>query len=257
MIAEGSDYPLDYRQHSCLRLIKPKLDLEKGKLTLTGPEAFVSPENPSTLSISLWDSPFEQYHKDIDHLPVQYYRSEAVRTFFTNILGIPRTLARFKDQRGTLKEKHMPAIARETLSLGVSLLGKKSSANLTLVFASTWMQNRYLMINGHLFEKLEFSATKVASNLWHITHLSDAKSRSAETQNSCIRIGDEVRSFSSICGFEESRWKAIVALDSIARYFVQYRTARRNFRLILTSNHICSRINDEQGKPSVWVAWLN
>jgi molybdenum cofactor sulfurtransferase len=204
VVREGSDIPLDSVRHPRLMLIKPELDIEHGSLRLTGPGLA---SKPTSLEISLWDSPAEQNPFDLEHIPADSYQSEAIRAFFTKFLGFPSTLARFRDSRRVAKDRRFSIAAVPSLegrSISVSLPSPESCANLTIPYAPRWTFERYIQINQHIFEKVVRHVEEPSSDLWRLTYLHDVRDKSAAAQNPCIKVGDEVRSYAVLSGRDAS-----------------------------------------------------
>lgn len=210
VVAKGTDAPLDSVKYPRMMLIKPELDVERGTLRLIGPS---ENDTPSTLNISLWDSPLEQEQSDAKHIQADSYQSQAIGTFFANIIGVPSTLSRFRDHRRVAKDRQSAPSLSSTKEyfVTVSTSSDNSSANLVLTNAPAWWDNKYFKVNQVLFEKVVASSKDAASRVYNFRFLHDLHDRSAAAQDPCIKVGDAVHSSTVESISQELSIPAVVA----------------------------------------------
>jgi molybdenum cofactor sulfurtransferase len=227
VLPQGGNVALDPIQHPKLNLIKPELDISRGYLRLSGLSA---QDTPLAVEISLWDDPGPENYSDSVHLLADRYQSEAIKTFFTNFLGIPSTLARFRDPRRLAKSgvcSHTILPTGKECFLTVSLSSAESSANLSLPSALGCTNHRFIKINQHFFEKIEVRTTQAKSDIWRFVYLHDISDQSATAQNPCVRVGDDFRSFSVLPMHDDPKSRLPIAAMDVGRHVCAVWNCRR------------------------------
>ena len=208
--------PLESHAHQGMMLIKPYLDIEKGTLGL------VSAVDTKEIVISIWETPsnVDQSVFDYSYLPADLYHSKDVAYFFTSIIGVPCTLARFQDRKRNSKERahnwaaadlrrnvtsHSATYRRSTITTGATA---NSYANI-VVSGMPDLSNSHIRIGHQYFEILLPPGLSpnsslppsvfdtISSSILHLHPLHNSYDQSLAAQNPTIKVGDRVRTFSA------------------------------------------------------------
>ena len=132
LVHQGTRNALSQKRYPKMALIRPKLDLDRGWMSVRYHGA-IPPGTPSEVSVPLSADPtvFQPSggettslcsHVCGDSIVAQTYASSNIATFFTNLLGTPCTLARFPPTLAALSTRHSKA----------DLNSKKSSKSSTV-----------------------------------------------------------------------------------------------------------------------------
>ncbi|KAK9243078.1 pyridoxal phosphate-dependent transferase [Lipomyces tetrasporus] len=241
VVRNGDTIPLDYQN---MQNIRPHLDVENGILTLTASikKLSDSARDPSsgecnkTITISLWDGPSSSTQPNLNpnRPPLEPYDSEAIASFFTAVLSIPCTLARFTNT----SRSHWNDAVSTVLSLPrervltLSAVGQgEPPANIILSGSSQWKHQRYIRIGQHYFAIIQSAASQTSDGSRRLVRLPNIYDRSLGAQYAIIRSGDYVQTFSAITASRDPALRACIASESAGQQVCPVSNCRRDFIL--------------------------
>jgi molybdenum cofactor sulfurtransferase len=230
--------PLDPRAQPRMAAIETRLDLERGTLTLAAPKIIsnpadgFSPMEKDELTISLWDIPPTSVHAPNSghshHRPADAYRSPAISSFLTAVLGLPCTLARVQHPGKTANAHghHQPPVrsvpvSSQTHSTPITLSTSPSgrSSNISIQSLSqnalpSYLQ--YLRIGTHYFQVLKIHVSTRSGKIskMSIKYLPSPLNRTLASQNPTISTSSPIHFFptnSALQGQEPGLAAAIVS----------------------------------------------
>jgi selenocysteine lyase/cysteine desulfurase len=260
VVLQGNLLPLDPESHPRMRNIKPHLDVKRGILRLVAPT--VAPDNSFTyedaasefsdliteyeeLTVSIWENPpsIDQPMSDPGHRPADPYQSEAVAAFFTKVLGVTSTLARFqhpkKVEKALEQDSAHSALRRDSLQglpfdRSMTIAGpthRKSHANITLSQPHRWQHAQNIRIGPHYFQILGAKAGK-PFEMKSLLHLANLNDRSISAQYPTIATGDQVQILSTENGTNDLNPRAHVSPSSSQEYTCPFWNCRKEFALV-------------------------
>ncbi|KAK9372103.1 pyridoxal phosphate-dependent transferase [Lipomyces chichibuensis] len=237
VVLKGGTTPLD---HPAMKNIRPQIDIEKGTLKLTAPlNPSDASSNPSKsecyeeVIISLWDSPSQtiQPYLNNRHL-ADSYDSESIVNFFTAVIGIPSTLARFKKKIAESNWNDSVSPASVDRSPTVSAVSDgEAEANIMLSGSSKWKSHHYIRIGLHYFELIQSTALQTAEESRRLRHLPNKYDRSSAAQNSTICHGDYVQSFSADSISHDPALREAIASKFAGQHICTVWNCRRDFNV--------------------------
>lgn len=256
LLEDGS--PLDPQTHPRMMTIKPYLELERGDVRLVAPNVASSNTDAEyeELTISLWDSPpgAERSCSSSSWRRAHPYQSEASSKFFTSVLGVPSTLARFQDYRnvrrmGPKGSSSPPSRCESSLTVA-AVTEEKPRINITLSQSySNWECQRYIRIGVHYFEvfpeSVEKSSTS-ATNRTKLVYLRNPYDRSPAAQNPTIRVGDKVQSIAGENSNDDLALRACIASINVGEYICPVWNCRKDFVL---ADHLTAHLQVHKSRP--------
>ena len=168
-------------------------------VTVAAVEEVAEAEEEIELEISLWESPIAGGASSaLSCVPLcDAYESSAIADFCTAVLGVPCTLARFRDLRKIAKDspgytKNLPLSER---AVSVAAHAEASLGNITVSGSSNWQSRRYVQIGNEYFENPCSADPTEEPHFRNLVHLRNTYDRSGTAQNPSILAGDRVRTF--------------------------------------------------------------
>ncbi|KAK9344076.1 pyridoxal phosphate-dependent transferase [Lipomyces starkeyi] len=237
VVLKGSTTPLD---HPFMKNIRPHIDIEKGILKLTAP---LNPSDASSnssksecdeeVTISLWDTSSQkiQPYLNSNHHMAGSYESESIVSFFTAVLGIPSTLARFNKITVSNWNDSVspPSVDRSPRVSAVS--DGEAQANIILSDSSKWKSQHYIRVGLHYFQLIQSPTLQTAEESRRLRHLPNIYDRSLAAQNPTICYGDYVQSFSADSASHDPALRASIASMSAGQHVCPVWNCRRDFNI--------------------------
>lgn len=233
IVPMGDDVQLDPLIHPRMAAIKPSLEVERGILRLVAPKGYSEIDTEfQELTISLSESPPRADHSlpNIGHRRADPYPSEAVAEFFTAVLGLPCTLARFEHYRRAAKTYEL-SIHESSLTVAFPY-DAEPRTNITLSKSYNWQLQQYIRIGRHYFQLS--ASLKPGTTLTHLRNLYD---NSPAAQNPTIRAGDQVQPISAEKGFNDLALQACIASTIVGKHICPVRDCRKDFVLAEELTH--------------------
>ena len=200
-------------------------------------EAHTETEEELEVEISLWESP-DDTSPDLA-LPgvplADAYASPAVAEFCSAVLGVPCTLARFRDYRKMAKEtpahaKSLP-LSERSVTMAVHSDDAHIAGNVNVTGTATWQSRRYVQIGNEYFENP--AATDDPDTepvpLCDLVHLRNTYDRSRAAQNPVIAAGDAIRAFTADEAARDPGLQACVASTFVEGHMCPVWDCRKAF----------------------------
>ncbi len=229
--------PKDYPK---MALLQPSLHLEDGILRIKNfSAASESTIRSEELTVNLWESPTggsQQLTADASRPKADPYESVEIAQFFTDVLGVPCTLARYPDVRkwiASIKAAEHLRLERQgqsgaphkypiPLTMAINM-GDDNSANIILpqLMTScthpTFADCQYLRLGSHYFQVLDnpqhLEKHKQQKTLRLLTNSND---HSLAAQNPTISVNDPVHMLSASDVTADARLQECIASSSLA-----------------------------------------
>ena len=202
---------LDTETCQRMTLIKPYLDIENGILKI------ISTTDANEITIPIWETPSNADQLVQTGPPVDLYNSKAVINFFTSVIGIPCTLARFQDSRRNPKKRahttpasdrkndsKLHCYRRPTMAIGAS---GEPFANIMAAGLPDLLHTSHIRIAHQYFELIPQERlsspssisffTPMSSNIYPLRPLHNPYDNSVSGQNPTLHAGDPVQAFST------------------------------------------------------------
>lgn len=250
VVLQDDRIPLDPEVYPQLSAIKPVLDVKNGTLKLLAPKMTFEPRTEYLeLTISLWDSPPSTSSSPFDtgYQPADSYTDEAIKTFFTAVLGVPTTLARFQDYRKVAKAHgrrdtvtSVPPSDEGSLTVAASTFGR-TQAN--IAFAGVHIENN-LRIGLHYFEACESRHHGLPAGVRRFRHLPNVYDRSPGAQNPTVQPGDPIQMFSPQNMMIDKGLSACIASTTVKGHICPVWNCRKDFgREEILAQHLLEHRN--------------
>ena len=244
LVLQGGRRPLDPMAHPRMTNIRPYLDVEGGTLKLVA-----TTMEHVELMISLWDSPpyTDQPTSDSSYRPLDPYQSEAISNFCTTVLGVPSTLARFRDPKRVAKLQEHNAEPRAVLrrdspaylllsherSLTITALREQElCVNVTMSKPYQRLSFRYIRLGQHYFEVCHSRERDIPIGTDRLLHLRNKYDRSCTAQNLTIQTGDEIQTFPADGDIHDHGLRACIASTKAREHICPVWNCRKDFRLL-------------------------
>ncbi|KAI9784373.1 MAG: hypothetical protein M1816_000897 [Peltula sp. TS41687] len=237
---------LDPLTHPRLTTIKPYLEVKNGLLRLVALNTTSSTTEAGCeeVNISLWDSPPERSVLDFTRPQADPYQAEEISKFFTAVLGVPSTLARFQDIRKLRRKGHAGACA-SSLTM-TTLTEKEQRTNITLAQPyNDWRSQRYMRIGTHYFE-LSGKPTDKTGGSATLVYLPNPYDRSPAAQNPTIRVGDRVQLISELESRADPALQVCIASKHVGEHICPVWDCRKDFAL---ADQLASHLQAHRSRP--------
>ena len=202
-------------------------------VTVAAVEAVSDVEEEIELEISLWESPIAGGPGPVQsRVPLcDAYEFPAVADFCSAVLGVPCTLARFRDLRKIAKDqpdyaKNLP-LAERAVSMADPVGG--SLGNINVSGASDWQSRRYVQIGQEYFENPYASEPTEKHDFRNLVHLRNTYDRSGPAQNPTVAAGDRVRTFTADASLRDPGLQACIASTFVEGHMCPVWDCRKAF----------------------------
>ena len=187
-------------------------------------------EEELCIELSLWESPAPTTPDlNVQGLPLaDAYEAAAVADFCTAVLGVPCTLARFRDLRRMAKDspelvKNLPVTDR-SVRIAADDGECFCPGNVGVSGTSLWQTSRYVQIGSEYFENPYAVAIDATTDLTissalstdgpplrELVHLRNTFDRSRAAHNPTVAAGDRVRAFTTDAALRDPGLQACIA----------------------------------------------